>query len=249
MAPSESIPAHTTDVIDAVRAAAPPFDGFPYLVTRLVPALYHIALLPEDRSPRMLSTLLLDQTRANRLDTCLVLAADHAIYAEGIAVRLSGTEHPPCGGSWLTGRILTRETLPDTREMRKRRDRLEAWLQARAATGYMLGDITKGSRPATAFERRRFAGRGPDGVSRGLVRCRTCSAWRGRCLDPSAEFRGLVVEVHCRCDNHNRCARCGELLHELRLNANYYKPADDSVWHVPGFCGLAHSCRVATGGA
>jgi hypothetical protein len=54
------------------------------------------------------------------------------------------------------------------------------------------------------------------------------------------------MRVHCRCDNWNRCARCGETLAEWRLNANYYDPMDNTIWHVPGFCGLSHTCRDVT---
>jgi hypothetical protein len=37
-----------------------------------------------------------------------------------------------------------------------------------------------------------------------------------------------------------RCARCGEPLYTHRLNANYDDDHDRQIWHVPGFCGLAH---------
>ncbi len=48
--------------------------------------------------------------------------------------------------------------------------------------------------------------------------------------------------VHCRCENDNRCAACGGLLAARKLNANYFDPADGSVWHVPGFSGFHHQC-------
>ncbi len=37
----------TTAILSHGIASLPLFDGFPYLNTRLVPALYHISLLPE----------------------------------------------------------------------------------------------------------------------------------------------------------------------------------------------------------
>jgi hypothetical protein len=79
-----------------------------------------------------------------------------------------------------------------------------------------------------------------DGTPRGLSRCRACADWQGVCLDPSAQFAGQVMTVHCYCDNHNRCARCNERLYERRLNANYYNPEERLIWHVPGCCGLSH---------
>jgi len=53
------------------------------------------------------------------------------------------------------------------------------------------------------------------------------------------------MDVHCRCANDNRCAACGDLLHERKLNANTYNEADGHVWHTPGFAGLGHVCAEA----
>jgi len=52
----------------------PPFDGYPYLVTRIGhSALRHLALLPADWSRERLVDLARRQRDANRLDTCVVL--------------------------------------------------------------------------------------------------------------------------------------------------------------------------------
>jgi hypothetical protein len=64
---------------------------------------------------------------------------------------------------------------------------------------------------------------------------------------PESELRRQVMRVHCRCENHNRCARCGEQLAKRRLNANYYRESDRQIWHVPGFRGLSHRCRSLDG--
>jgi hypothetical protein len=56
----------TIPVARDARTTLPTFDGFPYLVTRVVPAMY----------------------RANRLQTSLVLGPDAAIF-----VTSDGTEH------------------------------------------------------------------------------------------------------------------------------------------------------------
>jgi hypothetical protein len=111
--------------------------------------------------------------------------------------------------------------------------------------GYSFGDLTKGGHAASADELARLAGAGPDGVPRGLERCPACGEWRGTCLDPSPRFAGQVMTVHCRCANDNRCAACGLLLYERKLNANYYNPRDGRIWHVPGFSGLGHRCPGA----
>jgi hypothetical protein len=106
----------------------------------------------------------------------------------------------------------------------------------------MFGDLTKGGRAATPEELRELAGMNAAGVPRGLEQCTVCSEWRGACLDPSEMFAGQLMTVHCRCQNVNRCGRCAARLYERRLNANYYDPDENVIWHVPGFCGLGHRC-------
>ena len=104
--------------------------------------------------------------------------------------------------------------------------------------------MTKGGRAASADEMARLAGTGPEGVPRGLDCCPTCGEWRGMCLDPSPRWVGKVMTVHCRCANDNRCAACGRLLYERKLNANLYDPRDGQIWHVPGFCCERHRCSA-----
>jgi hypothetical protein len=219
------------------------FDGFPYLVTRVVPALYHFILLRGDASERDLVGLARAQLRANRLDLCLVIGPDSALY-----IAASGQERadtmPPMGGVPIAGRLRPPIAWPSTPELRDRQQQLQHFVEARAPkTGCMLGDLTKGGRDATADEVARLAGVGSGNMPRGIERCPTCGDWRGECLDTSPTFFCKLVTVHCHCDNHNRCAACGEHLYERRLNANYYNPADGQIWHVPGFSGFAHRCQ------
>jgi hypothetical protein len=219
-------------------AHLPLFDGFPYLVTRMAPAMYHITLLPGDPSELDLSLLVRAQWRANRLDVCLVIGSERALYisADGLD-RLDPM--PPRGGVLITGRLRPSVIWPDTVELQARQRRLDpsVW-----KTTYGFGDLTKGGREASADDVARLAGAGPEGVPRGLERCSVCSEWRGICLDPSAQFFAKVMTVHCRCANGNRCAACGQPLYEHKLNANYYNPRDRQIWHVPAFCGLSHQC-------
>jgi hypothetical protein len=186
--------------------------------------------------------LALRQALANRLDTCLVLADDHAVYFDTNGDSRED-ETPPAGGSVLSGQLLPAVDFLESEVISMRRDQLEAFAaESRASGGYLMGDLTKGGRPATQDEMRRLAGTEADGRPVGLQRCARCRGYHGTCLDPSENFRGQVMTVHCMCENHNRCARCGEQLYEHRLNANYYDPADGHIWHAPGFCGLSHRC-------
>jgi hypothetical protein len=219
------------------------FDGFPYLNTRVVPALYHIILLPARASETSLADTAGRQVLANRLSMCLVLGPDRAIYYEPDG-RSVVSDEPPRGGNLTAGQLAPAIDVNDqSEEFRVRQNRLADVVdRRRRAGGFMLGDLSKGGRAATDEEKQRLNGESPDGAPRGLTRCGTCGDWTGVCLDPSEKFAGRVMVVHCYCDNHNDCARCYRPLYERRLNANYYDPRDRGIWHVPGFCGLDHRC-------
>jgi hypothetical protein len=106
----------------------------------------------------------------------------------------------------------------------------------------VLGDTTKGGRKPSETETRSLTGRQRHGVPLGLKQCARCREWRGECIDPNPLIGGLVVRVHCLCENRNLCARCGERFCERKVNANYYCEQDGTVWHVPGFSALKHRC-------
>ncbi len=222
------------------------FDGFPYLVIRVVPALYHITLLPGEASEGDLAGIARTQWRANRLDVCLVLGPQRALYidAEGHD-RLSAT--PPRGGFLIAGRLRPPTAWVDTAEVQARQRRLASFLDAHTPkSGSLFGDLTKGGREAKADDVARLAGVGPDGLPRGLERCSTCGEGRGHCLDPSPHFFCQIMAVYCRCQNDNRCAACGQRLADRKLNANYYNLHDRQIWHVPGFSGLDHQCPTVS---
>ena len=216
------------------------FDGFPYLTTRVVATLYHIILLPADLTPAELKRLARRQAHANRIDTCLVLAAGRGLY-----LHPDGTEElsvrPPRGGIVVTGKLLAGEEFAASREMDHRTRELQAFERLTTSRGgLVLGDRTKGGRSASRKELLGMAG-SLNGLPKGLIRCSNCCEPRGECLDPSPDFRGMIMRVHCRCENDNRCARCGGPLYERKLNANFWGE-DGTIWHVPGFCGFGHSC-------
>jgi hypothetical protein len=227
----------TTRAVDG-----PIFDGYPYLITRLVPTLYHIILLPGDASERDLAEIVRAQWRANRLDTCLVVGPDRALYIDATGHdRLESS--PPRSGFPVTGKLQPPRAWPDTTELQERQRRLDSFIEALPLKPrFLLGDPTKGRREASPDDVARLAGVGPEGVPRGLELCPTCGEWSGACLNPGAESFLQVMTVHCPCQNDNRCAACGRLLYERKLNANYYNPSDRQIWHVPGFSGCSHRC-------
>jgi hypothetical protein len=141
-----SLPDPTFDAESTRRLypTLPLFEGFPYLVTRVVPAMYHLILLPVTASELELVLLARTQWRANRLETCLVTGADRArfISADG---RDALAQTPPRGGTLVTGCLKRARPFADTLELWARQHRLDAIVEAcRRKGGYMFGDLTKG---------------------------------------------------------------------------------------------------------
>ena len=220
----------------------PVFGSFPYLATRLVPALYHLSLLPGSFEPELLRHIAQRQVAANKRPTCLVLGPADCIYYEvdGMESRSDGI---PCGGHAASGKLRLCAEFEHDDELQVRQRLLAAYVEERSlAGGYLFGDLTKGGRDATPDEQLRLAGVQTGGVPRGLDLCPTCGEWAGQCLDPSPQFKGKVMRVHCLCENDNRCAACGGPLHAHKLNANYFQKSDGHIWHVPGFSCLSHRC-------
>jgi len=220
------------------------FEGFPYLVTRVVPTLYHVILLPAELPLEELKEIAQWQVLANQLETCLVLGIDHGIFLfpggkvyDGHAI--------PRGGLLTSGELVACKEFQPTAECTRRAKLLQEHIERQDNDVWLRGDPTKGGRPPTEDETQRLAGRQGSGVPKGLEPCESCGEWHGECLDPNTQGQsyGLLVTVHCRCQNDSRCARCGESLDEQKVNANYYNPKDGHIWHVPGFCGFRHRCQ------
>ncbi len=210
------------------------FDGFPYLVTRIAGAIHHLIVLPRDRTEEELVRLARRQFEANRIRSSLVLGRDHALYVSEDSATWGPA--PRCDApTWR--RLQPTEAFPATAELLGREVRLAAFVSEHRSLGYFV-DRAHG-RPATCRDRSQLEGLGPTGVPRGLMQCVICAGWRGEALLGTLD---LVVDVYCRCDNHNRCARCLEPLYERRLDACSYFEDSGEVLHVATFQGLDHRC-------
>ena len=219
----------------------PAFGSFPYIATNVVPALYHLSLLPGSFEPELLRYIAQRQVAANKLPTCLVLSPDDCLYYE-IDGREFRSEGIPWGGHATFGQLRLCVEFENDDELQVRQRLLAAYVDKRSQAGYLHGNLTKGGRDATPDEELRLAGVQTGGAPRGLGQCSTCGEWTGQCLDPNPVFKGKVMRVHCLCENDNRCAACGGPLSAHKLNANYFKKSDGQIWHVPGFSGLSHRC-------
>jgi hypothetical protein len=210
----------------------------PCIVIRLCPAFYHVILFP--RPPRdQLLDIARTQVHFNRIECCLISKpGDVHYFAEngGEAEKSCA----PIGGTITGDRLKPCVVVEEDDDIRTRRTLLR---KAATKTGFVVGDVTKGGRAATQTELKKLAGHQRNRVPKGLAQCPTCGQWRGTCLDPNPEFAGKLMKVSCTCENDNRCAWCGDLLYERKLNANFYNPGDHQVWHVPGFMALKHSCK------
>jgi len=226
----------------------PPFDGYPYLVSRIGHgALRHVAVLPATWSRERLLELAHRQVVANQLDTCLALGPGDAVYvtADGGGYR---DVHVPTGLP-VVERLRLAAHLPRTPEMAERRTRLRAYAAAQAGRGYLVGDGLEGGRPATREDLVRLVTLDGQASLVGLTRCPTCRELAGDYLATKGEGNGdrtpRVIRVHCRCENHNRCARCGEPLAERRLSAYHFVEETGEVCYVAAYCAFGHHCSLS----
>jgi len=232
------------DKVSAISLCGDRFTGFPYITTRLVPGLYHIILLPGEYTTTRLYEIVRKQAHANKLQTCLVLDEKMGFYIEA-----NGKEHlsdfPPIGGVIVTNKLKSCKEFPLTEDYQKRRLNLDEYAKKTSEKGgHIFGDLSCGSRDATPEELALLKGNQKDGKPKGLVKCPVCKLWKGECIRQDPENQDKLFRIHCSCDNDNRCARCGGLLYEKKLNSNVWGP-DESFIHVPGFVGLNHTCDVA----
>jgi hypothetical protein len=227
--------------------APEPFDGYPYLVTRIgQSALRHMALLPTNWPRGRLVGLARRQAEANRLETCLCIGPSDAVYFTPDGEAAESAIIP--SGVPVVEQLALAESVPETGEVMVRRDRLERYAKRlRPSTGCLVGDGLEDGQPAAAPDIERLSGQEADGAPKGLSRCGRCRCLAGDYLALKGEGNGnltpRVIRVHCRCDNHNRCAGCGQTLADRRLSAYYYDERARSVRYVAAYVAFNHRCR------
>ncbi len=222
------------------------FLGFPYLVVRIGHTpLRHLSVLPADWNRDRLLEVARRQVASNRLDACLCLGLE-----EGVYLALDGREWTASLSVWgvpLAGQLHLPVPLPPSEELNRRVRALAAFIEREGSTdGCLVGDGLEGGRRATPAEVARLAVRDPEARPPGLVRCADCGWLRGEWLATQGEGNGdrtpRVVEIHCRCQNHNRCARCGGPLAASRLSAYRYDEAQRRPLYLAAYAALGHRC-------
>src|SRR6266496_506266 len=94
-------------------AELPVFDGFPYLVVRMAPAIFHVTLLPEDAGEPALVGIARAPRRANLLAVCLVMGPERALYISNSSGIEEWSDRPPRGGVLMTGQLRPFSMLAD----------------------------------------------------------------------------------------------------------------------------------------
>jgi hypothetical protein len=237
-----SDPRHLSDDPAVDGLAIPPFDGYPYLLTQVVPGHRHLILLPRDLPSPTLRELARIQVRANRLPTALVLDEDFCLYLRTDGIETLAPEGPNCG-LIVSGYLRPPAPFAPSPELVAREDRLEAYASEYHRSGSFRSDPRDGGWLASDAERIRLAGRGPDNLPKGLTSCLRCGDMRGNCLYRIEPDEDYVVQVYCRCANWNQCAQCGDPLHEWRLNAVYFDRYNGHVSYAPGHKAFWHTCH------
>ena len=228
-----------------LRGLPQPFDGYPYLITRIGhTALRSVALVPNDWSRERLLELTHRQATANQLETCLCLGPTDTIFVTPDGM-ITASDFGPAGVPVPDGLALA-EAIPETAELAARRERLAAYKESLTPKGFLVGDGLEGGRPATREDITRLSPRDTQGIPAGLDRCATCAGLRGDYLATEGEGNGdltpRVIRVHCGCENHNRCARCGEPLANSRLSAYGFNEGDGKAWYLAAYTALSHRC-------
>jgi hypothetical protein len=230
----------------AEASLAEPFEGYPFLVARIGnSALRHMAVLPADWPRGRLLDLARRQAEANQLQMCLCLGPTEAVFFTQDGKAVDSAIIPI--GVPVVERLALAEPVPQTEEVAIRRANLEALAERLNPGGYQVGDGLEGGRPAAPGDMDRLSRREVDGVPNGLTRCITCRWFTGDFLALNGEGDGdltpRVIRVHCLCENHNRCAGCGETLADWRLSAYHYDEAHRQVRYVAAYSAFSHRCR------
>jgi len=219
------------------------FCSFPYLSTRVFPALYNINLYPSGWSELDLIELARHQVAANHLPACLVLSWNRGLWFDRAGDE-AWNSFIPKGGAILGGALKLPQCYSFDEGLNQRSQLLDEFSSSSLkGGGYLVGDPENCVREATP-EDAELGELSGNIIPRGLTECPNCGDLKGECLYPeSACYSDKVWKVSCRCENDNLCAACGEPLFQHKLDSCYFERASGGILHVAGYCALRHTCR------
>jgi hypothetical protein len=223
--------------------ASQTFGSFPYLSTRVFPALYNINLYPSGWTEPDLIELARHQVAANKLPACLVLSWNRGLWFDGYGSETSNSFIPK-GGAILDGRLKPPHGYALVDDSDERSDLLAEFSSSSLrGGGYLVGDPENCVREATPEDVKLGELKG-NIIPHGLTECPDCGALKGECFYPeSACYSEKVWNVSCLCDNDNLCAGCGEPLANHKLDSCYVDRESLSIMHVAGYYALNHQCN------
>lgn len=218
------------------------FQSFPYLSTRVFPALYNINLYPRGLSESNLIELARQQVSANKLPACMVLGWNRGLWFDGAGYETWRTFIPK-GGAILDGKLKTPQDFSCDEDFSKRCQLLDKFSnKSLSGGGYLVGDPENCVREA-AQEDAQIGELHGNIIPRSITVCEKCGDLKGECFYPESEcYSDKIWKVTCRCDNDNLCAACGEPLFHHKLDSCFYDRESRGILHVAGYCVLSHVC-------
>lgn len=225
------------------KLASQTFNSFPYLSTRVLPALYNINLYPSGWSESDLVELARHQVAANKLPTCLVLSWSRGLWFDGAGGERWNSLIPK-GGAILHGKLKAPHGYTLEEGVGERSKYLDEFSSASLrGGGYLVGDPENCVRDATP-EDVQLGELKNNIIPHGLTECHVCGDLKGECFYPESECYGdKVWKVRCRCENDNLCAACGKPLFNHKLDSCYFNENTNRILHVAGYLALNHGCN------
>jgi len=234
----------TQDLLEEIKAL-PTFNSFPYLSTRVFPALYHVNLYPSGLAELKLIELAQQQVHANKFPACLVFGPNRGLWFDAVGGEL-WLPSIPTGGAIIDGKLKPSQDFSLDEDYPERSCLLQEFsFNSRKRGGFLVGNPKNCLRDATP-EDTKLGSICDKGIPNGVTVCDKCGDLKGECFYPASKcYPDKVWKLTCRCDNDNLCAACGKPLHDHKIDACYYDKNESKVFHIAGYSALSHVCGRA----
>ena len=221
------------------------FKSFPYLSTRVFPALYNINIYPGGLSESDLIELARQQVRANKLPACLAFGWNRGLWFDGVGYE-TWCNFIQKGGAILGDKLKAPQDFSRDDDFATRSQLLDEYSnKSRRGGGYLVGDPENCVREATQEDAQIGELHG-NIIPRSITVCKVCGDLKGECFYPESEcYSDKIWKLTCRCENDNLCAACGEPLFHHKLDSCFYDRDSGGILHVAGYLVYGHECGKA----